>query len=98
MCEQESAAGFEVWHTPSEQEQRVFARVTERFQSVRYRPCSCATEVAAGTRYSFLCAAEYAAETAGCSLVKLRVFEPLHGPNAPIEIAPILLSIETIEP
>lgn len=31
-------------------------------------------------------------------MVKLRVFEPLHGANAPIEVAPILVSIQTIEP
>ncbi len=98
MGKQNSVAWTEAWHAVSEAERRVFAKATASFQSVRYRPCSCAIQIEAGTRYSFLCEAEYAADAPGCGVVKLRIFEPLHGPNAPIEIAPILVSIETITP
>ena len=88
--------GFEFTLTPDAKD--VFESTAARLQSVKYTPFAFAQHLVAGTYYSFLCEAEPQTEEATISVVKLRIFRPLECKDTPIDVKPILVSIETITP
>ena len=61
-------------------------------------PFAVATQVIEGTHYSFLCEAESVIEDPARTVVKMRIFQPLDNDDTPIEVKPIIDSIETISP
>ncbi len=98
MCDQTRGDWTEPCFALSAEAKRVFETATAGFQSVKYTPCAFASQVLAGTRYSFLCGAESLADREATYVVKMRIFQPLCGQDAPIQVKPIIVSIETISP
>ena len=82
----------------SAEAKRVFEAATAGFRSVKYTPCAFASQALAGTRYSFLCEAQRVSDSPTSHAVKIRIFQPLCSLDAPIEVKPIIVSIETITP
>jgi hypothetical protein len=88
--------GFDFTLTPDAKD--AFESAAASLQCVKYTPIAFATQEVAGTHYSFLCEAEPQAQGAAISLVKMRIFRPLECRDTPIEVKPIIVSIETITP
>ncbi len=88
--------GFDFTLTPDAKD--AFDSAAASLQCVKYTPIAFATQEAAGTHYSFLCEAEPHTQEAAISLVKMRIFRPLECRDHPIEVKPIIVSIETITP
>lgn len=88
--------GFDFTLTPDAQD--AFEGATSGLHCVRYTPIAFASHEEAGTHYSFLCEAEPQTDNPVISVVKMRVFRPLDCKDTPIDVKPIIVSIETITP
>jgi hypothetical protein len=88
--------GFDFTLTPDAKD--AFEGATTGLHCVKYTPIAFSIQEGAGTHYSFLCEAESQTDNRTISVVKMRIFRPLECKDTPIEVKPIIVSIETITP
>ena len=89
-------SNFDFTLTP--EAKHVFESAIPGLVGVKYTPFAFATQVVAGTHYSFLCEAESVSRNPASTVVKMRIFQALDNDDTPIEVKPIIESIETISP
>lgn len=89
-------SSFEFTLTP--EAKHVFAEATSGLLGVKYTAFAFATQIVAGTGYSFLCEGVAANRSPATTVVKMRIYQPLANPLSEVEERPMIESIEAIAP
>ncbi len=84
-------SNFDFTLTP--EAKHVFEYATAGLQGVKYAPFAFATQMFAGTNYSFLCEAVLVSRNPTTNVVKMRIFQSLDSKEMPA-----IASIEMIAP
>jgi hypothetical protein len=74
-----------------EEEKKVFAKVMEHWEGVKYTPIAAATQVVAGQNFCYICLAKVVVPDATVTVAKVTVYAPVSGD-------PYITGIENVAP